>query len=113
MHQSFTEPVTLTQNRSGDVIDATLSFLENALNEAQKHYKRLRNKHISSAQYELMWQYGEQLAANNFEEWKKFYRSNVGERCDYEQLKRLFYKFYKLKVKQQKLANFRSSWYNI
>lgn len=113
MHQSFTEPVTLTQERDLGLVDATLSFLQTALNKAQREYNAIKNKNISDAQYELMWKYGELLAAQNFEQWKSFYRNNVGERCDYEKLKKLFYKFYKLKIKESKLASKRAGWYNI
>jgi len=113
MHQSFTEPITHSQDREVGFVDATLDFLQSALDEAQRKYNAIKNKNISDAQYQLMWQYGEMLAAQNFEQWKVFYRNNVGERCDYEQLKKLFYRFYKLKMKESKLATRRSGWYNI
>lgn len=113
MHQSFTEPVAHAQDREVGFIDATLDFLQSALDEAQRKYRIIKNRNISDAQYELMWKHGEILAAENFEQWKVFYRNNVGEKCDYAKLKQLFYKFYKLKAKEARLASLRSGWYNI
>lgn len=114
MHQSFTEPITPAQNISEPgLLDSTLDALQNALTSAQKRYNKIKNKNMSTAQYELMYKMGLEYAVKYPSEWRKFYRNNVGERCDYDKLNRLFYKFYKLKIKQQKLASFRSSWYNI
>lgn len=112
MHQSFTEPVTPAQNIvEPGFLDSTLEALGNALDNAQKKYNKIKNKNMSAAQYDLLCQLGLDYAVKYPTEWRKFYRNNVGERCDYEKLNRLFYKFYKIQVK--KLAKKQSWWHNI
>jgi len=114
MHQYFTEPLTpASESAQIKAIDELSSTLQNWLNEARRKYNKIKNRNISEAQFELMWKYGEYLAVQNPRQWRKFYRENVGKRCDYEKLKRLFYKFYKIKLKEQRLANVRNGWYNI
>jgi len=101
MHQSFTEPITPITEQSIDVIDELASTLKAWLDEAQKKYRQLRMKNVSKAKYELMCKHGEQLAVIHFDEWQKFYKNNVGERCDYDKLQKLFYKFCKIKLKEK------------
>ena len=112
MHQSFTEPITpaypITQP---GIIDATLDILSRALDDAQERYNKLRNRNLSKAQYDFYVQVGLKYAVAYGDQWRKFYRNNVGERCDYEKLNKLFYKFYKLKQKELDKKN--SWWHNI
>lgn len=112
MHQSFTKPVAPVEeiNQPG-IIDATLDALQNALDDVQKRYRKFRNKSVSEAQFDLLVQVGLDYAVKYPEDWRKFYRNNVGERCDYEKLNRLFYKFYKIQSK--KLAKQENWWHNI
>jgi hypothetical protein len=112
MHQAFTEPLTPAQGiAEPGLIESTLEGLQNALDEAQKKYAKFRNRNLSQAQYDLFCQVGLDYAVRYPDEWQKFYRNNVGERCDYEKLNKLFYKFYK--IQQKKLAKRGSWWHNI
>lgn len=112
MHQSFTEPVTPVEGiESPGVIDATLEALSKALDDAQKKYRDFRNRNVSQAQYDFYVQVGLDYAVKHPEEWRKFYRNNVGDRCDYAKLNRLFYKFYK--IQKKKLDKQDAWWHNI
>lgn len=112
MHQQFTEPITPVQGiDQPGIVDATLDALQNALDDVQKRYKKFKNKNVSEAQFELFVKVGLDYAVKYPEEWRKFYKNNVGERCDYEKLNRLFYKFYKIQSK--KLAKQQNWWHNI
>lgn len=111
MHQAFTEPVTAIQENKPDILDITFDALQSALDEAKKRYNKFRNKNISEAQFELCYKLGLEYAVRYPEEWQKFYKNNVGERCDYEKLNKLFYRFYKIQTK--KLAKKQNWWHNI
>lgn len=112
MHQFFTAPITPVQGvEQPGIIDSTLESLQNALGELQKRYAKIRNKNMSEAQFDLLVQVGLDYAVQYPTEWRKFYRNNVGERCDYEKLNKLFYKFYK--IQHKKLAKKQNWWHNI
>ena len=114
MHQEFTEPLTpAPSSESLSVVEESVINLKRWLSDAEKRYRQLTNQTTSKAQFELMCQYGEYLAVQNPSQWRKFYRENVGKKCDYDKLQRLFYRFYKIKTKEQKMANKRKGWYNI
>lgn len=101
MHQSFTEPVTHAQDIDNrGLIGATLDALQNALDEAQKRYNGFRKQKLNEAQYDFYCKVGLDYAVRFPSEWRKFYRNNVGETCDYEKLNNLFYKFYKIQNKK-------------
>lgn len=112
MHQPFTEPVSDVQDiKKPDFLDITFDALQSALNEARKKYNKLRNRSRSEAEFDLYCKIGLEYAVQYPTEWRKFYRNNVGEKCDYDKLNKLFYKFYK--IQKKKLAKKQNWWHNI